>query len=89
MALAEGRRVSSDVDLIVGLTATIPTSTTATSASPAAVAATTTTAEAGHLGEAGINLLLGLLQDVDEFTGLLLVWSIVVSDLSESVFEGE
>jgi hypothetical protein len=51
----------------------IPTSTTAASASPASVSITTSTAKTGHFGKTGINLLLGLLQDIDELAGLFLI----------------
>jgi len=45
-------------------TATAPATTTATATS-------STTAVADHLGEARVNLLLGLLEHVDEVTSLL------------------
>lgn len=52
-----------------------PTSTTAatTVSSPTAAAATAT--EAGHLGEARINVLLRLLEHTNKITSLLLVYS--------------
>lgn len=57
------------------LTTAEPTSTTAASTSIATTpaATTTTTTEASHLSKARINLLLGLLEDVDKVTRLLLV----------------
>jgi hypothetical protein len=66
-----------------------PTSTTASSTTPAAVATTTaTSSEAGHLGEAGIDVLLGLLQDVDKLTSLLLVCTVVsIKCLSDILWE--
>lgn len=55
------------------------TSVAAASVSTAApvptVAATTTTAVSGHLSQAGVNLLLGLLEDIHEITSLLGVYS--------------
>ena len=73
LALAGGRSAR-DVCFIPSATAE-PTSTTAPSTSiattPAATATTTT--ETSHLGKARVNLLLGLLQDVDEIASLLLV----------------
>lgn len=52
-------------------TATTPTTTaTATATTPAATT-TTAAAVADHLGETGVNLLLGLGQDGDEVTSLL------------------
>lgn len=48
--------------------------TTAAPTAPAAVAAeatTTAATEAAHLGEARVDLLLGLLEDIDEIPGLL------------------
>lgn len=57
-----------------GLVSAIPTSSAASSTTESAIAtAAATTAKSGHLSQTGINLLLGLLQDVDEITGLLLV----------------
>lgn len=52
-----------------------PTSTTATTSTPTAVAtaAAATTTVADHLSEAGVNLLLSLLEDIDKIAGLLLV----------------
>lgn len=51
------------------------TSVAAASVSTAApvttVAATTATAVSGHLGQAGVNLLLGLLENINEITSLL------------------
>lgn len=55
---------------LVALTSVIRTTTTA----PSAVASkppATATAVAGHLGETGVDLLLGLLEDVDKIPGLL------------------
>lgn len=57
-------------------TTSATTTSTATTASPAAAAATATTV-AGHLVETGINLLLGLLENLDEITSLLGVWMVV------------
>ena len=48
-----------------------PTAATATATSPAAVAAAATAAVANHLGETGVNLLLGLSEDSDQVTSLL------------------
>lgn len=50
------------------------TTTTATAATVAVATAATTTAEAAHLGQARINLLVSLPEDVDEIAGLLGVW---------------
>lgn len=54
----------------VATTTTVTTATTspATASVTAAAAATTV---ASHLGKTGIDLLLGLLEDVDQFTSLL------------------
>lgn len=57
-----------DYKLIITLTSTAATSTSVTP-----TAATAATTEASHLGKARINLLLGLLEDIDEITRLLLV----------------
>lgn len=51
----------------------IPTSTTTTSTVAAVTTATATTI-ADHLGEARVDLLLGLLKDINQVAGLLLVW---------------
>jgi hypothetical protein len=62
----------------VALVSAKPTSATAAATSVATIsAATTTAAVADHLGQAGINLLLGLLEDIHKITRLLLVWEIV------------
>ena len=57
------------------LTATVATSTsttaTVTAITAAAAAATTVP---NHLSKARINLLLGLLEDIDEITRLLCIW---------------
>lgn len=41
--------------------------------------ASSSATEAGHFGKARVNLLLGLLQDIDELTSLFLVLDDVVS----------
>lgn len=46
---------------------TAPTASAAVATKPPAAAAT----EAAHLGEARVDLLLGLLEDIDEIPGLL------------------
>lgn len=55
------------------------TSVTAASVSTAApvptVAATTAATVPGHLSQAGVNLLLGLLEDINEITSLLGVYT--------------
>lgn len=52
-----------------------PTSATATTTTPSAVAATAAAATvSSHLSKTRINLLLGLLENIDEITSLLLVW---------------
>lgn len=77
LALAEDRSARGDVGMRASVSAK-PTSTTASSTTPTAIATTTaTSSEAGHLGKARINVLLGLLQDVDKLTGLLLVCVVV------------
>ena len=56
------------------------TSTAAATAAVTAVSSMTTAATVtGHLCEAGINLLLGLLQHVDEIPGLLVICNTRVS----------
>jgi hypothetical protein len=50
----------------------IPTSTTAT-ATVATVTTAATAAVADHLGEARVDVLLGLLEDVNQIASLLLV----------------
>lgn len=55
------------------LTPTTATATTATTAIAPTAAAAATTTEAGHLSKARINLLFGLLEDIDKITRLLLV----------------
>lgn len=60
------------VVLLPALVSAIPTSA-ATSTSVTAIATATTAAVAGHLSQARVNLLLGLLEDIDEITRLLLV----------------
>ena len=58
-------------------TAAATATTTASTVATAAVAtATTTTTVAGHLNETWVDLLLGLSEDVDEITSLLLVWKV-------------
>lgn len=58
---------------LVALPSTIPTSAAAT-ATVTTVAATTAAATvANHLSKARVDLLLGLLEDIDKITGLLLV----------------
>lgn len=69
--LAE-RPVSSE-SFFAGLTATEPTSTTTTATVAAETTAATATTVAGHFSETRINLLLGLLEDIDKITSLLLV----------------
>lgn len=68
--VAEGSRVSA---------APASTSTaTTTATAPATTTATATTAAAtvaDHLGETGVDLLLGLTKNIDEVTSLLGVWS--------------
>lgn len=57
-------------------TTTAPTTATTTTATPAtaAVTAAAATAVANHLSKTGINLLLGLSEDIDQVTSLLRVW---------------
>jgi hypothetical protein len=50
-------------------------SATATAATPSTVAATAAATVSGHLNETRVNLLLGLLEDIDKVTSLLLVIS--------------
>jgi hypothetical protein len=58
----------------------LPTATTAESTSAAAAtvaaitAATTATTIPHHLGKAGVNMLLSLLQDIYEVASLLGIW---------------
>ena len=55
-------------------TASASAATAASTVTTTSVAATTTTATvAGHLNETWVNLLLGLSENVDEITSLLLV----------------
>ena len=77
LALAEDRSARGDVGMRASVSAK-PTSTTASSTTPTTIATTTaTSSEASHLGKAGVDVLLGLLQDVDKLTSLLLVCAFV------------
>lgn len=58
---------------------TAPTASAAVATKPPAAAA----AEAGHLGEARIDLLLGLLEDIDKIPGLLGVCDGLTSTVQE------
>lgn len=60
-------------------TATAATATTTTPAAVTAVATAAATAVADHLGETGINLLLGLSKDSNQVTSLLRVWGILLA----------
>lgn len=66
---------SSQLDrCLADLATTEPTSATASAAAPSTVAATAAATISGHLNETGVDLLLGLLEDIDKVTSLLLVW---------------
>lgn len=77
-AVADGVVVAASPAATTSATAT---ATTATATSPAATAAAAATV-AAHLVQAGVDLLLSFLENVDEITGLLGVYA-SVSSLSE------
>ena len=54
-------------------TTTAPTTAT-TTAAPATAAVTATATVANHLSKTGINLLLGLSENINQVTSLLRVW---------------
>lgn len=61
--------------LLTSVAATTATATTtSTVATTAEAAATAATTVASHLGQPGVDLLLGLLKHIYEFTSLLGVW---------------
>ena len=71
---AAGVSKGSSIGSSVAATATAATTTTATTpAAVTAVATAATAAVADHLGETGINLLLGLSKDSNQVTSLLRV----------------
>lgn len=74
LELLAGGRVSSRGVLADSASAE-PTSATATATTPSAVAATAAAATvSSHFSKTRIDLLLGLLENIDEITSLLLVW---------------
>lgn len=58
-------------EVVAAATATTTATTTATPAAIATVAMTTAATVADHLGETGVNLLLGLSENGDQVTSLL------------------
>lgn len=76
--LADRPRSAPDPALC-SLVSTIPTSAAATATVTTVAATTAATTIANHLSQARINLLLGLLEDIDKITSLLLVCLQVIS----------
>lgn len=75
LAVACCQSVLPFVSYLVALTSAIRTTTTTSAAAPATVPpAAAATAVAGHLGEARVDLLLGLSENIDKVPGLLGVY---------------